>query len=94
MDSTGFGHPQIVQSMILGLRQSESVSLEPVHIGAELQCSTDGSNFRRVATAYDTAEDTLAGVPPVQQTVTFAPVKARYFRLVLPNPPNWQMSPP
>jgi hypothetical protein len=87
-----FGHPQIVQSMTLGLRQPESVSLGPVYIGAELQWSTDGSTFHRLATAYDTAEDTPGGIPPIQQTVTFAPVTARYFRLVLPTPPKLQLT--
>jgi hypothetical protein len=88
-----FGHPQIVKSMTLGLQQLERVSLGPKYIGAELQCSTNGSTFRPVAAAYDTSEDTLQSLSPVQQTVTFAPVRARYFRLVLPTPPGLQLAP-
>ena len=82
-----FGRPQMVQSMILGLQQSDSAALERRHVGAELEWSADGSKFHRVARAYDTADDTPNGLPPIQQTVTFAPVTARYFRLLLPTPP-------
>jgi len=50
-------------------------------------------NFHRIATAYDTAEDTPVGLPQVQQTVTFAPIRARHFRLLLPTPPRLQVTP-
>jgi len=83
-----FGSPQTMQSMILGLEQPESVLYAPPHVGAELQSSIDGRNFSHVASAYDTSEYTSLGQPPVQQTIAFDPVAARYFRLIIPVPPK------
>jgi len=88
-----FGRPQTVQSMVLGLQQPESTVYRPPYTGAELQASDDGVNFNRVANAYDSTEYTTAGLPPAQQTVTFPPATARYFRLLLTNPPKWNLSP-
>src|SRR5207253_133427 len=69
-----FNRPQVMQSMRLGLRQPGNVSLRPAYIGAELQCSTDGTHFHRIALTYDSADDAPAGLRPVQETVTFARV--------------------
>jgi alpha-L-rhamnosidase len=77
-----FGHPQIVQSMSVGLLNNGSV-LGPRHIGAELESSTDGREFQRITAAYDTADYPFQSAPPVQETVSFSPVTARYFRLLL-----------
>jgi (4-O-methyl)-D-glucuronate---lignin esterase len=88
-----FRHPQVVQSMSLGLRQGWEL-LEARHVGAELQASLDGVEFHTVAIAYDTADQSFAeDIPPIEETVTFAPVAARYFRLLLPTPPVRQISP-
>ena len=88
-----FGRPRIVQSMSLGLLQSWEL-LDARHDGAELQASRDGVTFHTVATAYNTAEQSLSeDAPPIEETVTFAPVAAQYFRLLLPTPPVRQISP-
>jgi hypothetical protein len=84
-----FGHNQRVESMTLGLRQNlwnTWLGLVPRHIDAELQSSSDGMVFHSVATAYDSGTFPPQG-PPLQQTVTFPPVTARYFRLALRTPP-------
>jgi hypothetical protein len=79
-----FRHLQTVQSMSLALQDRGNVALfiDPSQVIAELQSSRDGSEFQTIATAHDTAG--------IQQTVSFAAVTARYFRLVLPTP---QVSP-
>jgi alpha-L-rhamnosidase/Glycosyl hydrolases family 2, sugar binding domain len=87
-----FRHPQIIQSMTLGLQEFEGASVLPKHVGAFLESSVDGVKFHRVATAYDTAEYTPQAMPPIAQTVTFPPVTARYFRLLLPRLPALQVS--
>lgn len=82
-----FGHPQTMQSMTLGLVQNYWDFLASAHIGAELQVSNDGVQFHTVVLAYGTADQSLAADrPPLEETVTFAPVSARYFRLQLPTP--------
>jgi len=81
-----FGRPRTIQSMSLGLADFGR-ALGPRYFGAELDGSADGNTFNRVATVYDTADHSIAGIPPLQSTVTFPPVSARYFRLYLPTPP-------
>lgn len=83
-----FGQPQRVQSMSLGLKQSSWDLWGLPQADAELQASPDGVNFRTIAMAYDTADESPAGecCPPLQETVTFLPVVARFFRLQLPTP--------
>jgi alpha-L-rhamnosidase/F5/8 type C domain len=80
-----FGHPQTVQSMSLALKGKGDIAVlvDPSQVAAELQSSQDGSEFHVIATAHATVD--------VQQTVTFAPATARYFRLVLPTPPAVQV---
>lgn len=75
-----FGHPKIAQSLSLALQGRGDVRLfvDPSLVVAELQRSDDGSKFQTVATVYDTLG--------IQQTVTFPPATARYFRLALPTP--------
>lgn len=77
-----FGRPRAIQSMTLGLEEFDGIVLLPKQIGAELQASSDGKTFRRVAIAYDSG-DFASAMPPVEQTVTFDPVTARYFRLLV-----------
>jgi hypothetical protein len=77
-----FGHPQTVQSMSLAL-QGKGDWVEPSQVAAELQSSQDGSEYHTIATAHDTVD--------VEQTLTFAPTTARYFRLVLPTQPAVQV---
>jgi hypothetical protein len=74
-----FSRPRTIHSMSLALQGN------PGHVGAELQSSRDGAEFRTIATAQDTFD--------VVQTVTFAPTTARYFRLLLPTPPTVQVPP-
>jgi hypothetical protein len=88
-----FGHPQTVQSMTLGLQGGTGSALAPPHVGAELDSSVDGNVFRRATTAYDTADYPVGSSPPIEETVTFAPVTAQYFRLLLPTPPSAQLPP-
>ena len=78
-----FGSPQVIQSMSIGLQDFGSVA-EPRHFGAELESSVDGTTYHHVAYAYDSAGYVAEGIQPVQQTVTFEPVKARYFRVRFP----------
>lgn len=74
-----FGHPQTVQSMSLALQGKGIKALvDPLYLVAELQSSHNCSEYHTIATLHDTAD--------IQQTVTFAPVTARYFRLVLSAP--------
>jgi hypothetical protein len=83
-----FGHPQTVQSMSVGLQNFFSgLGFTPRRVGATLESSMDGAVFRSVATAYDSSDQTSQGMSPTQETVTFAPVTARYFRLQLSMPP-------
>lgn len=91
-----FGRPVAASSLSLGLTKNawyvENVDAPP-HAGAELQSSADGIAFQHVANLYDSTDDTPQGIPPIQSTMTFAPVTARYFRLLLPTPPFEWMSP-
>src|ERR1700733_11068830 len=76
-----FGRPQSMQSMSLSLQDQPfgaEFLLNPSQVAAELQCGEDGIEFHTVATVR--AQDVVG----VEQTVTFAPVTARYFRLLLP----------
>jgi len=84
-----FVHPQRVQSMILGLTEPLGVALAPPHVSAELQSSKDGVHFIPVVAAFDTSEYSPLGFAPLRETLTFAPVIARYFRLLLPTPPEF-----
>jgi hypothetical protein len=81
-----FGRPQTIHAMSVGLADV-SMTPESRYFGAELEASADGKTFDRVAAVYDTAEHSIAGIPPLEDTVTFHPVSARYFRLQLPTPP-------
>lgn len=88
-----FGQPRTIQSMSVGLIQDLRTVLGPQYVGAMLESSSDGKTFHRIAGAYDSADDTPQGETPRQETVTFGPVTARYFRLVLPTPPDLQAPP-
>jgi hypothetical protein len=72
------GSPQTVQSMSLALqdRPRFAMLVDPAQKYAELLSSRNGIDFFPVAAAYNTVD--------LQQTISFAPVTARYFRLVLP----------
>ena len=87
-----FGHPQRIQSMSVGLQNSWD-GISPRYTAAILEASDDGLAFRQVASAYDLADDTPMGMAPLEVTVTFAPVRARYFRLRLPLPPQATIDP-
>jgi hypothetical protein len=87
-----FGHPQTIQSMSLGLQKPGTLSGAP-QVGAELESSEDGAHFRHVAVAYNTADDPPGIIPPLQETVTFSPVTARFFRLHLPRPESGEARP-
>lgn len=78
-----FGRPRTVQSMSLGLQESADAS-ETHDFSATLESSEDGIVFHHIANAYDTNDSTYGVVPPVQQTLTFAPITQRYFRLSFP----------
>ena len=81
-----FGHPLTMKSMSLALLQKWNPLSTP-HVGAELQASTDGVRFHKVTYAYDTTDMPKIGLPPSEETVTFPPVTARYFRLLMATPP-------
>jgi hypothetical protein len=87
-----FGHARTMQSMTLGLLLDYSDLLSARHCGAKLEASVDGVAFHTVAAAYDSADQSFASTPPIQQTVTFAPTYARYYRLLLPPPPRIRLS--
>ena len=80
-----FGHPQRVQSMTVGL-QDDWDSVRPHSVAARLERSSDGLHYSFVANAYDSDDFSLVSEPPLEETVTFGPVTARYYRLVLPIP--------
>jgi hypothetical protein len=80
-----FGTPRTIQSLTLGL-QGHGIQ-GPAYIGAELEESADGQAFQPVAHVYDSADDTAGDPPPLQETVTFAPITARFFRVRFPTPP-------
>jgi len=73
--------PQTVQSITIALPGSGGIAIlgGPPRNVAELQSSDDGVAFHPVLTIFTT--------PEAQSTLSFAPVTARYFRLVLLNPP-------
>jgi hypothetical protein len=75
-----FGSPQVMQSMTLALQGKTGVEylIDPSRVAAELQGSEDNSAFRSIATLPFTTD--------FEQTVSFAPITARYFRLILPTP--------
>jgi hypothetical protein len=82
-----FGRPERMHSMTLGLPDSWD-GISPKYVAAVLESSTDGANFTRVAQAYDADDQSaLVALAPLEETVTFAPVAARYFRLLLFAPP-------
>ena len=87
-----FGHPVRVQSMTVGLEIVGS-PLAPKYCGAILQSSDDGRRFRKVATAYDSSDNSPQAGAPAQETISFPPVSARFFRLILPAPPADGISP-
>lgn len=82
-----FGNPQTVQSLSLAQpgKGAFASSFGPPPAPAELQSSENGADFRTVATVPDSSDP--------EQTVTFAPVTARYFRLLLPTRPVVQLPP-
>jgi hypothetical protein len=76
-----YPQPQTVQALTASLPGSGGIAIlgGPPRTVAELQSSDDGQDFKRVVTVFTT--------PEAQTTLSFAPVTARYFRLVLLNPP-------
>ena len=81
-----------VQSVTVGMQHPwDGVSAR--YVAAILEASNDGAVFRRVADAYDINDISSMGLPPAQMTVTFAPVTARFFRLVLPQAPPVTIDP-
>jgi hypothetical protein len=73
-----FGQPVTVTAMSLALEAPGVFFVNPLQVAAELQGSLGGSEFKSIVNVYQT-QDT-------QQTVSFAPTKARFFRLLLPKP--------
>ena len=87
-----FGRVRRIQAMSLSLQSAGNI-FTPHYIGAALESSLDGKAFRHVADAYNTADYPFGAPPPVQETVSFPPVSARYFRLLLFTPPPPRVSP-
>jgi hypothetical protein len=73
--------PQSIQALTVAFPGSGGIAIlgGPPRTIAELQSSDDGQSFQRVIAILTT--------PEAQSTLSFAPVTARYFRLVLLNPP-------
>ncbi|MGA3156604.1 MAG: glycosyl hydrolase [Steroidobacteraceae bacterium] len=76
-----YPEPQTVQALTASLPGSGGIAIlgGPPRTVAELQSSNDGQSFQRVVSILTT--------PEAQSTLSFAPVTARYFRVVLLNPP-------
>lgn len=75
-----FGHALTVQSLNLALQRPSGMEffIDASQVVAELQSSADGKSFTSVVKLFDS--------PGLEQTVSFAPTTARYFRLSLPTP--------
>jgi hypothetical protein len=76
-----FGHQQTVQSLTLAMQATGTLRslIDPARVAAELRASVDGAAFQTITVIHESVD--------AEQTVTFAPTSARYFRLLLPNPP-------
>jgi len=76
-----YPQPQTVQALTASLPGSGGIAIlgGPPRTVAELQSSDDGQSFQHVVSILTT--------PEAQSTLSFPPVTARYFRVVLLNPP-------
>jgi hypothetical protein len=79
-----FGRLLRIRSMAVALEGNNPfASSHPI---AKLQASLDGLRFRTIATVFNSDD--------IEQTVTFAAATGRYFRLVLPAPPEVKVPTP
>lgn len=78
-----FRRQQTIQSMSLALKGHSEFAAP--NVGAILEASRDGSQFRTITSVLDNGD--------IEQTVSFPPIRARFFRLVLPPPPPVHVSP-
>lgn len=90
-----FAKPQTVRALTVAMRDPTATQALVDGVGAperSLQASDDGQHFREVAHLVLSADSFNYPVP--EYTLSFAPVRARYFRVVfkrnpLPPLPNW-----
>jgi hypothetical protein len=79
------GSAQVVRALTLAFGDTPQFEflIDTRRIQAVLEASDDGVQYRRLATLNDSSVG--------QRTISFAPVTARYFRLLLPTPPKAAM---
>ena len=79
-----FDRPQTIRalSIVIPSGRGSMFRVDPAKVVAELQASSDGSRFWKVIDVKQSVD--------IQQTLSFAPVTARYFRLSLPTPARAQ----
>ena len=87
-----FGHPQSIRSMSVGMQHVWD-GISPRYTVAILEASDDGRDFHRVANAYDLNDNSRMGLIPLEVTIAFTPVRARFFRLLFPAPPKAPIDP-
>ena len=75
-----YGRPVTMRAFTLAFAGTTRYAFltDPQRLQAELRASDDGVNYRAIVKLYDSAVG--------ERTVSFAPVSARYFRLLLPRP--------
>jgi hypothetical protein len=80
-----YGQPRQISAVSLALQGSSRFEflVDPTLLVAELRSSDDGLSFRRVVQFFDATAK--------QMTRSFAPQTARYFRLVFPAAPGFQL---
>jgi hypothetical protein len=80
-----FRHPQRIQALTLAIDRPDAHPLQLPLPRGSLEASDDGKTFHRLIELPQTGYIELSSL---QQTITFAPVSARFFRLVLTRPDN------
>ena len=84
-----FAHPLAIRGVSLAHWPASSCPFGPPPAGPDLEASDDGRTFRKVAN--------IPRSPAEQNTVSFAPVPARYFRVTFvtsPPPRRWRFDLP
>jgi alpha-L-rhamnosidase/F5/8 type C domain/Glycosyl hydrolases family 2, sugar binding domain len=79
-----YGRPRTIYSMSIALDDGNN-DYVPLHASAKLQYSVDGVTFNTIAVVHNSSDR--------QQTITFAPKTARYFRVTLPAAPSSKVPP-
>jgi len=74
-----FDRPQVIRAMSIAMRtgRGSMFRVDPTRVVARLQARSDGSRFSTVIDVMQSID--------FQQTLSFPPVTARYFRVLLPN---------